>query len=220
LIEALYQHQFCGNGPSSTPKSGPKPKIDYSFLVRGIASLVNYPSNVYFTDVEKAKKTSITFYQFSNLIDWFGPLKGSAHSEPMIFNLSTALTSDWFFGPCEKIEADKLVKRFKNTNCFLIRLNTGQSIAIDKAPFVITKESAGESIHIRVYPDGGFGKWVCKLPSNEKVKGGSIDKLIESLKSKGGYNGNPVADCPFRALTVTEDHGAYAGDNEQGLDDL
>jgi hypothetical protein len=215
----LYQHQYCGNG-TSVPK-GTKIKIDFSLLVRGIASLIMYPSSHYYSDLDKAKKVTISFYQFSNLIDWFGPLKGSSASKPMILNLSHALSSEWFFGPCEKIEADKLVKRFKGTNCFFLRLNTGQSIAIDKAPFVITKESAGESVHVRVYPNGAFGKWVCKLPTGEKVRGDSIDNLIENLKAKDGYIGKPVADTPFSALTTEQNHGAYATDlDNEGLDDL
>lgn len=218
FLECIFQQQYMGNTSTS---SKIKAKIDFSFLERGIASLIMYPSSHYYTDLEKAKKTPITFYQFANLIDWFGPLKGNAYSKPMIIHLGNCLAQDWFFGPCEKIEADKLVKRFKGSNCFFVRLNTGSSIAIDKAPFVITKESGGESIHVRVYPNGAYGKWVCKLPSGEKVRGDSIENLIANLKAKDGYISQPVGESSFKALTSQDNHGAYATDlDNEGLDEL
>jgi hypothetical protein len=120
------------------------------------------------------------------------------------------------------MDADKLVKRFgKGSNCFFLRLNTGSTCAIDKAPFVITKENEGESVHVRVYPNGAYGKWACKLPNGEKVRGDSIENLINNLKAKDGYIKQPVGESSFKALSGEGNHGAYATDMDtEGLDDV
>jgi len=150
------------------------------------------------------------------LIDWFGPLKGTKDIEPMILHMKFMLTQDWFFGPCEKSQSDKLVKRFKDSKYFLVRLNTGTSIAIDKSPFIITVEQNSTkegSIHIRVYPNGSYGKWICKLPTAEKIKGDSLPKLIAALQAFNNYVTKSITDTPYRSLLhQNETHGSYAGD--------
>jgi len=206
FVRRLEKGKYLGNG-----------NVDRDLLERGIATLLQYPSSHFLTGANQvaAKKVTISFYQFSTLIDWFGPLKGNANASPMVTHMMSLFLHDWFFGPCEKIESDNHVKRFKNSNCFLLRLNTGGSIPIDKAPFCITKESSGESVHVRVYPNGGYGKWVCKLPTGEKIKGDNLEQLIQNMKNFDGYIKNPVEGCLFKQLTqVNQNHGAYATDTE------
>jgi len=214
FVQQLFEHKYID------PVLADKSKISIDFIERGIASLIIFPSPTCYSDVNMAKKTRISFYQFSNLLDWFGPLKGNQNSPPMIIHMATLLKADWFFGPMEKIEADQTVKRIKGSNYFLFRLNTGTTIAIDKAPFVITKENKGESNHIRVYPNGGYGKWICKLTSGEKVQGDSVNNLIENLKKQQQECiGNPVTNTPFRKLSHKEDnfHGNYGEDVDLDL---
>jgi len=193
-----------------------------NFLERGIASIIHHPSTNYYSNQEAAKKATISIYQLSNLVDWFGPLKGSDSSQPMVLHLRDMLLKDWFFGPIEKSQSDKLVKRFKDQNLFLLRLNTGTSIPIDKSPFIITVEQNCKegSTHIRVYPNGAYGKWICKLPTGEKVKGDTVQKLIDNLRGEK-YLTKAVGETPFRSLShQNENHGSYAGDDVDGLDDL
>jgi len=91
---------------------------------------------------------------------------------------------EWRLLSNQKEELDTSKKKVKGT--FLVRLNTGEKVSIDKAPFTITRVGDdGNVLHTRVYTKQKGGLMI-KTNEGEKLsaRGNSIVDFINFVKTK------------------------------------
>jgi hypothetical protein len=149
--------------------------------------------------------------KFSKLIKWFGPIFGGVG---LLNRVLFIMQQRWFYGAKSALEAEAFLDNERHTvGAFLVRLNTGQKVAIEESPYTISHfNGAGQFLHTRVYPeDDGF---YVKLLNGQKVhSSGLIDSLINALS-----NTICVSACrpcnPF-AIHISENiDGAYQNDED------
>jgi len=113
------------------------------------------------------KSTIVTPKKFSKLLRWLGPLPADNPNTQFI-QLKTLFEQPWFFGSIDRQSSVNCLKKFSesrtklNINAesrgiFLVRLNTGGQMPIERAPFVIDSILFGSGdgaivVHKRVYP--------------------------------------------------------------------
>eukprot|EP01127_Copromyxa_protea_P017108 TRINITY_DN5181_c0_g1_i2.p1 TRINITY_DN5181_c0_g1~~TRINITY_DN5181_c0_g1_i2.p1 ORF type:complete len:502 (-),score=113.65 TRINITY_DN5181_c0_g1_i2:39-1514(-) len=85
---------------------------------------------------------------FGKIFKWFGGLR-----EEGLLNMVSLMQTPGFFGLTEKTEAESLLLR-ESDKTYLIRLNTGGSIPISQAPYVVSvyTKSKKSCLHIRTFP--------------------------------------------------------------------
>eukprot|EP01126_Amoeba_proteus_P019251 TRINITY_DN1988_c0_g2_i10.p1 TRINITY_DN1988_c0_g2~~TRINITY_DN1988_c0_g2_i10.p1 ORF type:complete len:564 (+),score=126.68 TRINITY_DN1988_c0_g2_i10:175-1866(+) len=172
--------------------------------------VIDLPPNIANYDVD--------LKDFGNIVKWFGPLKQGG-----IMNMVSMMQTSYFFGLLEKTEADNLLLLNAQDKHYLVRLNTGGSVAVSASPFVISIFSKGKKatcVHLRVFPrhPGTYGKWVCQA-GKEKVRGDSLKELLANL-TQSGVLVAPLEPNPFAPLWSVKaiPEGLYGADPE--LQDL
>jgi len=123
----------------------------------------------------------MSVHKFSKLLKWFGPLvKGQS---TLFDNLSYIMSQKWFFGIVSSNQAEQRLDELPSGS-FFIRLNSGESVKIEEAPFTISVVSDRGPLHIRAMTSKHGGLW-CKFDQTKIPSQPTITELIVRLLEKG-----------------------------------
>jgi len=135
---------------------------------------------------EDGDEKVVTIERFGSLLSWFGRMKIDKFT--ILDNVIAVMSSPWFFGmeSSQQVEKRIAILERKPRGTFLIRLNTGERIPIDKAPFTITRVGDdGNVVHTRVYTNKKGGLTI-KPNEGETISSAvnSIKDFVQKIKSK------------------------------------
>jgi len=135
---------------------------------------------------EDGDEKVVSIERFNALLSWFGKMKVDHHT--VIERLNDVMNKNWFFGPASSKDAEDRLKLYHNKpGCFLVRLNMGGGIAIEKAPFSISRVAEdGKVVHTRVNPREKTGLMIQYGKGSNKIrnKSGNLVDFITTIKNK------------------------------------
>jgi serine/threonine protein kinase len=136
---------------------------------------------------EDGDEKVVTIERLSALLHWFGKMKIDKFT--IIDRVVDVLSNNWFFGMETSQQSERRIGNLekKSRGLFLVRLNTGEKVPIDKAPFTITRvgDDGKSVLHTRVYTTKKGGLMI-KTNEGEKLsnRGNSIIDFINYVKTK------------------------------------
>jgi hypothetical protein len=136
---------------------------------------------------EDGDEKVVTIERLSALLHWFGKMKIDKFT--IIDRVVDVLNCNWFFGMETSQQSERRIGNLekKSRGLFLVRLNTGEKVPIDKAPFTITRvgDDGKSVLHTRVYTTKKGGLMI-KTNEGEKLsnRGNSIIDFINYVKTK------------------------------------
>jgi serine/threonine protein kinase len=133
---------------------------------------------------------AISIIKFSNLLKWFGPLKGTNGSDFVMSTLDL-MKRKWFFGLINGPDASERLSSQK-PGSFLVRLNNGANMPIEENPYTISfVDSEGEVKHSRILSRSGGLK--CSM-SDYSVKAKTLAEVVAKLQE---HNATDLSEiCP------------------------
>eukprot|EP01123_Difflugia_compressa_P003664 TRINITY_DN148_c0_g1_i1.p1 TRINITY_DN148_c0_g1~~TRINITY_DN148_c0_g1_i1.p1 ORF type:complete len:522 (-),score=81.39 TRINITY_DN148_c0_g1_i1:279-1844(-) len=130
---------------------------------------------------EDGDEEVVTIERFSSLLKWFGKMRSEV---TVIDKVVKVLSCPWFFGSISANVAEDKLKLSGVQGCFLVRLNMGGGMPIEKAPFSISRVSEeGNIVHTRVYPREKVG-WMIQYGKGSKIrnKTSNLEDFIAHVK--------------------------------------
>jgi len=164
----------------------------------------------------------VSIERFSSLLHWFGRMKIDKFT--VLDRILEVMGSPWFFGleTSERVERRIAILERKTPGTYLIRLNTGEKIPIEKAPFTITRIGEdGNVVHTRVYTNKKGGLTI-KPKEGETIssKGNSLRDFVGTVQSTNpSLLSNPCLGWPYEHIFTSTPIKRSAYD-EVGDDDL
>jgi len=171
---------------------------------------------------EDGDEKVVTIERFGALLNWFGRMKIDKFT--ILDRVIEVMASPWFFAmeTSQQVEKRIAILERKPRGTFLVRLNTGERIPIDKAPFTITRVGDdGNVVHTRVYTNKKGGLTI-KPNEAETItsRGNSIRDFIQTVQSKNASLLTvPCPGWPFEHIFSATPIPRSAYD-EAGEDDL
>jgi len=137
--------------------------------------------------------TTISIEEFSKLLQWFGSYEGHK-GQSLDENILSIASQPWFYGTLSADEASRTLA--DDGPKYLVRLNTGGSVAIHAAPFIVSTKQK----HIRVQK-GEDGEYFYEADKQKKMVAGKtlIDVITTTVKS-GCPGCLPLGASPFAAI--------------------
>uniref|UniRef100_A0A6B2L2F5 Protein kinase domain-containing protein n=1 Tax=Arcella intermedia TaxID=1963864 RepID=A0A6B2L2F5_9EUKA len=150
---------------------------------------------------KEGSENVIPLEKFVNYLKWFG--KGNKGLD----RLERTMKQPWFAGAMDSSTAEKTIAASAKP-VFLVRLNVGGSVAVETAPFVITRVAKDKTVHTRVYKQGsGF-----LMENAEKVQISTdnfdIVELLEKAQ-KANFVPEPLSCNPFNDLFSVSQKAVY-----------
>jgi len=169
---------------------------------------------------EEGNEKVVSIERFSALLTWFGPMK-QPNRMTILHQIITVLSSPWFFGKYTLQQSERHIALLasKPRGLFLVRLNMGERIPTNKAPFTITRvDDQGNVVQTRVYRFKN--EFIIKPTEDQKIIGreNSISDFIGMLmKNTLGLLTVPCPGSPFEVIFKSKPKHAY---QELNLEEL
>jgi len=152
---------------------------------------------------EDGDEKVVSIESFSALLHWFGRMRIDKFT--ILDRVIEVMGSPWFFGTEQSQQSERriAVLERKPRGMFLVRLNNGEKIPIDKAPFTITRVGDdGNVVHTRVYTNKKGGLTI-KTTEGETIssKGNSIKDFLQTVqREKDSLLTQPCPGWPFQHI--------------------
>jgi len=149
------------------------------------------------------KEVLVDIEKFSNVLKWFGKIVQD--NQTVANRVEEVMKQPWFFGDIDSLSAQEKVQIYKDKpGTFLVRLNLGDNVKIEEAPFTITASGTAKgSHHKRVYTRQGKPGFIIELKGGkEKSDSSCIEDFIRAIQARPDQDlcVTPVTGHPYARI--------------------